>query len=876
MSNDIKIRVVVQTASGKKEIKDFNSSLEGMGSTAEKSGKQAGSSFKNLFGSAQKFLGVAGVAGLVFTAQRTIRAGFNRMMDSGSDYESSLAELSAITGIAGDDLDELGQNALKTSVQYGTAARDIVEANKLVASQLAEKIDFGTDEGMRQLQDVSDQAVLLKEAAGVELSTAVEVLTTAMNQFNLEAEESERLINSIAAGSKFGAAELAGQSAVYRESGTAAASANRSFEELNASTQILAQNAITGSRAGTQLRNIFTRLETRADRLARNGIENVNLKSDDWHVTLRNLEPLLEDTNALVDVFGEEAASTARILIQSADSVEQMTEKVTDTNVAAEQAETRLNTYEGATRRLSAAIDSVLIPAFQETSGALVDIINYTTKTVENFAQFVSWINRLGDVHHNLRGEIEQNQTTINGLVGAISEVRKEIADYVLDNEMTAEKEKELREAFEGTTESIRERASAIFDENTIMQRRRDELEKQIEKLEEVPNYARNHDALRELQDEYDALSLSIAGNEESLEVLMRALEQGEQGFDQFVQSISAAREEAAENKDSVDEETESVVALSEQLKNLREERQKLIDQEELSDEDKFRISQIDEESAALDALISSREESTHKKIEELDIDQEAARFAEEEHERDQERHADRMSAIDEEKQATLEAEREKAESQKETQKQYEAATRRIVASAAIRSQSGRDAANTAIDAIMAEIVAIAIKKAMESAPFPANLLAAGGAAMTARGFRSLIPEFADGGMLHGPGTGRSDSMLFRGSRGEYVLNQRSTSAIGSHRMDKLNRNPRLASKVGDLIDKIPRLSAGGRIDFTGIENAVRARQMGSSVSNRELIEAIDRQTARLESVERSVSLNMSEFKDAEEQWEINQEELRG
>src|SRR5699024_5808895 len=135
------------------------------------------------------------------------------------------------------------------------------------------------------------------------------------------------------------------QAAAYRDSGTAAASVNRSFAELNASVQILAANAQRGSRAGTALRSIFTRLDTRADRLAEDGLRNVNVRTDDWKTTLTKLKPLQDESNALMDIFGEEQQNAARILIESADSVAEMTEKVQGTNTAVTQANKQLDTY---------------------------------------------------------------------------------------------------------------------------------------------------------------------------------------------------------------------------------------------------------------------------------------------------------------------------------------------------------------------------------------------------------------------------------------------------------------------------------------------------------------------------------------------------
>ncbi|MDZ7802356.1 phage tail tape measure protein [Thiohalophilus sp.] len=206
---EIKVSVVFATAGAKRNVKEFTGELKEMEGQTKKTSKNASGSFANMRSSAMRNLGKAGLAGIAVAATGAVVMGFNRMMEKGKEYQNSLADLEAITGITGDQLDELSSNALDLSVKYGEAANNIIEANKLVASQLAEKIDFGTAEGLQQLQEVSEQAVVLQKAAGVDLATSVRTLTTAINQFNLPASETERLINSIAAGSKFGAAEVA-------------------------------------------------------------------------------------------------------------------------------------------------------------------------------------------------------------------------------------------------------------------------------------------------------------------------------------------------------------------------------------------------------------------------------------------------------------------------------------------------------------------------------------------------------------------------------------------------------------------------------------------------------------------------------------------
>lgn len=432
-NNEIKISVVFAKAGANKNVKEFTGTLKELEQTTKTTGAAAGKSFEKTKSSALKNFGKAGLVGIAAGASGAVVLGYNRMIDKGSEFQQNLADLSAITGIQGKALDNLSERSIKSSVKYGESASNIITANKLVASQLAEKIDFGTEEGLKQLQDVSEQAIILQKAAGVELSTAVNTLTTAVNQFNLPASETNRLINSIAAGSKFGAAEVAEQSAAYAEAGSVAAAANQSFEVLNATTQILAANAIKGSKAGVGIRNVLLTLNNSA-KLAENGVEGVDLQADGLAVTLSKLNPLLSDSAKLERLFGRESITAAQILIKNADSVATMTEKVTGSNVALEQAEIQMNTYQGAQARLASAIDAQLIPAFQEVNGVGVRTIDTISNVIITLGRAVRQINDYVNEADRLKNilEVTDNRDSINeNIKRPYEEAKKILAELI-------------------------------------------------------------------------------------------------------------------------------------------------------------------------------------------------------------------------------------------------------------------------------------------------------------------------------------------------------------------------------------------------------------------------------------------------------------
>ena len=100
-------------------------------------------------------------------------------------FESTMAELSAITGIVGDELQELGQNSRKVGVDAGLGAVGAVEAYKLLASQIdVSKI------GISGLKNLHQETITLAQASGMTMADSANSMAGTINQFGLAAEES--------------------------------------------------------------------------------------------------------------------------------------------------------------------------------------------------------------------------------------------------------------------------------------------------------------------------------------------------------------------------------------------------------------------------------------------------------------------------------------------------------------------------------------------------------------------------------------------------------------------------------------------------------------------------------------------------------------
>ncbi|MDY3317770.1 phage tail tape measure protein, partial [Riemerella anatipestifer] len=283
-------------------------------------------------------------------SMQNIRDGLSGITDIAVKNESALAEVSAITGAVGEDLEKLNTKAKNLTKTFGEDVNTNLDAFKTILSRLGPEI--GNSD--RAMEGLGESVNILSKTMEGDIKGATDAITTSMLQFQVDlrnpikaAEESKRMINVMAAGAKEGAAEIPQISASLVQAGVSAKLANLSFEETNAAIQAMAEGGKYGSEAGVAIRNVITNMSAQT-KLSSDAVKildaygiNTKKMADTnvaWADRLRELKPIQNDINALTEVFGRENAAAAQILIRSADSQAELTQKITGTNVAYEQA----------------------------------------------------------------------------------------------------------------------------------------------------------------------------------------------------------------------------------------------------------------------------------------------------------------------------------------------------------------------------------------------------------------------------------------------------------------------------------------------------------------------------------------------------------
>lgn len=341
------------------------------------------------------------------TQLQNVSTAFTELNAPGMKYSTSMAEVSAITGVTGKQLELLGRKARESAKEFGGSASDSLESYKTILSRLGP--DIAKDQVA--LSEMERNVRTLSKTMGGDTTASVDALTTAMLQYGVDLsnpavaqKEMARMMNVMAAGAQAGAAEVPQISAALKVSGVAAKQANVSFEETNAALQALATGGKEGSEAGVALRNVLGKMagedvipKEAADKLRRLGVDMavVSNTSLPFSARLKELKKAQGDATIMAQVFGTENAAAANILLDTVSAQEKLTKEITGTNSAMEQAAIIMDSPAERLSRMKASIEDVKL-GFFEATGGVTAYLEPVAQLATTFSSFLPILNGVG------------------------------------------------------------------------------------------------------------------------------------------------------------------------------------------------------------------------------------------------------------------------------------------------------------------------------------------------------------------------------------------------------------------------------------------------------------------------------------------------
>ena len=314
-------------------------------------------------------------------------ASAQKALKVGMDFEDQIAEVSAITGATGENLKFISDESLRLAKVSYTSASEVAEGFKLIASSQAHLLD-----APEQLSEITEQAILLKNAAGGDLATAAKTLGISLNQFGEGSDQAARFVDVLAAGAKYGASEIDETSEALIKVGQAAKVSGLSFEETNAAIQALAKGGQIGSIAGRGLSAVLLKAQA-----AGLDFKKVGLAKGFGIIkkALDDIPDAGDRANAIMKTFGLENVKTIETLMEQADTLEDLTDKMYERGIAQEQANIQNRTLSKSYKLLGITLSEKVIKVFERMKPSLKSLTGASIEFLESLDQ--DSINKIAD-----------------------------------------------------------------------------------------------------------------------------------------------------------------------------------------------------------------------------------------------------------------------------------------------------------------------------------------------------------------------------------------------------------------------------------------------------------------------------------------------
>lgn len=195
----------------------------------------------------------------------------------GSDFESAMSKVEAISGATGDDLE-----ALKNK------AKEMGASTKFSATESANAFEYMAMAGWKTADMLSgiEGIMNLAAASGEDLATTSDIVTDALTAFGMSAADSGHFADILAAASSNANTNVGMMGETFKYIAPVAGALGYSAEDTALAIGLMANSGIKASQAGTSLRGALTRLVK---------------PTDDMQSTMVKLGLAMEKTEHVVD-----------------------------------------------------------------------------------------------------------------------------------------------------------------------------------------------------------------------------------------------------------------------------------------------------------------------------------------------------------------------------------------------------------------------------------------------------------------------------------------------------------------------------------------------------------------------------------------------
>lgn len=307
----------------------------------------------------------------------------------GSDFESQMSRVKAISGATGEEFEQLKAQAMQLGADTSFSASQAAEGMENLAAA-----GFTTSEIMNAMPGLLNLAA----ASGEDLASSSDIAASTLRGFGLAASDAAHVADVLAANANRTNSSVADTGEAMKYIAPLARAAGLSLEETAAAIGIMANAGVNGSQAGTSLRGALSRLskptKDMSEAMDELGISfydsNGKMKSLTEQVgMLRQATEGMTDeqkNNYLVTLYGQEALSGMLALINEGEgSLGELTNAYKNCDGAAQKAaETMQDNLSGALEQLSGSAETLGLAFYNSVADNLKNAANTATESINN------------------------------------------------------------------------------------------------------------------------------------------------------------------------------------------------------------------------------------------------------------------------------------------------------------------------------------------------------------------------------------------------------------------------------------------------------------------------------------------------------------
>lgn len=287
--------------------------------------------------------------------------------------------------------------------------------------------------------DTLPSVLNMAQAGELELGVAAESLVNIMSSLGLSVDDAKVAIDQMAKAADATTSDMADLVDGMLRIGSMGKAAAGGTKELSGALAILRQNGIDAGRAGTALRNIYTRL-LGGNKQAAEGFKALGVATRDASGNLRPLVDIMDDLNRALSGLGAEErelqitqmfdvfnATAARNLMENVQQLRELDSALDNSAGAAQRVAEALGaTFQGKIKQLNKSYKDLANTLFGEANPAMKDAIGNLADFLGEFSQskqVKEFGAALADLVANLAEMGQKILPTVVSLTSALSNV---------------------------------------------------------------------------------------------------------------------------------------------------------------------------------------------------------------------------------------------------------------------------------------------------------------------------------------------------------------------------------------------------------------------------------------------------------------------